>query len=439
MRLLARFLTLLLLTAVLAVGGLTSPSPAGALAAPVVDPPRCFPRFNGVQYDCYDVLPNGTYGPLGMSASVSGTATPGGTFSVSVTPRIAACTSHEQRGCYDAISHGHDGGLFYLPYANSLLTQRAVKWMEKPMSTHAPTLRSVLPEPAGSCEARWNGVYADGYDFAGRAQAVRTCTFRFKYQNAAGEQVILDNLLGPTWLRVWSSVTVRKPEGGIESETMVSLVRVDGELARGPVAHCTPPDTPTAGARATFRSSSSVTSDLDSVATWAFQPGLTPQDTYHGGTSHNGWAHVVPTAPGTLKATLTLQSWQGTSQSVCSVVVAPGTGGPDPDPEPTPGDPPITPAPPVPPALSCGLSGSPSLAGKTRAGKKIKVDPGPWAVPGAELTYRWKVGGKKAGKPSARAVRLTSAQRGAKVTVRVSATAPGCPPHSVTLKAGKVR
>lgn len=420
-RRLVQLCALLLPITGLALLGVVSSPGAQALAAPVVDPPKCFPRAVGITVDCYDVLPDGTYGPFGMGATISGTATPDGTFTIVLNPGdIPACTTHEQRGCFDAMSHHHDGGLFYMPYANSLVTQRAVKWVEGPMSTHAPTLRSVLPE-TGDCRTDWQYVYADGGDFAGRAAAGRTCVFRFKYQNAAGQQVPLDNLQGPTWLRIRSSVTYRKPEGGIEGKTVTSLVRVEGDLASGPVAQCVPPKTVEVGVQARFESISSLPSQIDSVANWAFDPGLIPSYTFHSGTTHKGGAYVTPTANGPLRAIVTYQSWQGTSQSVCTVAVG-GVGHIEPEPEAT-----------------CALSGSPSLKGKARVGKKVKVKPGPWAVPGATLTYQWKVGGKNVGKRTARALKLKAAHRGSKVKVKVTAKAPDCAVHTVTLKAGKVR
>ena len=308
--------------------GVATPPPADALSPPVVDAPRCYETALG-STACDDyMLPNGTSTEvLGMTATVSGTATPGGTFQVSMSPAVPACQTSDELGCYDKISHHHDGGLFYLPYHEHILphSYRTADWMEAPMSTQAPTSRSVLPA-TGQCREEWNGVYIDGGEFASRAAAARTCTFRFGYTNAAGAQVPIDNLLGPTWLRIRSSVTVRRAAGQIESHLITSLVRIDGELAAGPVAQCVPPETATNGVKASFRSKSSVNSLIDSVANWAFQPTVVVNSTYHANSTHSGWAQVTPNAQGQLRGTLTLQSWQGTSQDVCSVVVGPAPG-----------------------------------------------------------------------------------------------------------------
>lgn len=449
-RRLAHLGALLLVTTGLVAVGFASPPQARALAAPIVDPPKCFPRAFGNIVDCYDVLPNGTYGPFGMSASVSGSATPGGTFSVTITPRVAACTSTGERGCYESISHYHDGGVFYLPYANSLLTQRAAKSVTGVMSTHAPTLTSTLPD-TGTCDADWTNAYADGGNFAARAEATRTCVFRYKYQNAQAQQVPLDNLLGPTWLRIYSSVTVRKPEGGIESETMTSLVRIDGDLAPGPVAQCTAQSGFKVGVAKEFSVKSSMDSKLDSIAAWATQPNLPAVNSGHSSSTHQGWLRVVPTQPGTLKATVTLQTWQGTSQAVCTVDVEPGepgTGDPgpgNPDPNnpgggnpggnPDAGNPGENP----PPAPSCTLSGKPTLKGAAKVGKKVKVKPGPWSVPDSKLVYQWTVGGKKVGKRTARSLKVKPGHLGAVLKVKVTLKRDGCADAKVTLKAGKIR
>ncbi|MGB0098653.1 MAG: hypothetical protein WBP61_00095 [Nocardioides sp.] len=392
-------------------------SPADAFAPPIVDIPKCYPRSFGSVIDCPTDLRNNGWGEAGTTRVV-GTASPGATYRVEFSPRVPPCQWSNESGCYTRIEQYAPGNVYYLRYGASLSDQRLATNMTGSMSSEDAASWS---PGYGVCKADWNGVYADGGDFAERAEAVRDCSLEFRYSRSDDTPVPLDRLLGPTWVRISSSITVcdAANAGGCtqsHGEGATTLVRIDGDMWESPVATCeTVSQSGPGGSEIRFDGDSSVNTQLDSVKSWAFRPANVTVRSSDGYYRHDNTAYVSAAPPGTLRATYLLRSWQGSSEATCTATVQPYT-----------------------PPDTCGLMGKPKLKGAARVGKTLKVKAPGWQVSDAEISYRWKVGGTKTGKDSRR-LKLTGKMRGKRVAVTVTATAPSCERHRATLRAGKVR
>ena len=64
---------------------------------------------------------------------------------------------------------------------------------------------------------------------------------------------------------------------------------------------------------------------------------------------------------------------------------------------------------------------APKISGSARIGKTLKVVVGTWS-PTPTFTYQWYANGKKIGKATKASFKVTSAQKGKKLTVVVTAT-----------------
>ncbi|MGC4154226.1 MAG: hypothetical protein QM628_14275 [Propionicimonas sp.] len=80
----------------------------------------------------------------------------------------------------------------------------------------------------------------------------------------------------------------------------------------------------------------------------------------------------------------------------------------------------------------------PRLIAPVAVGEPVAVKVGDWAVPPASFSYQWKRNGKKIKKATKAVYRPTKADRGKKLTVTVTARAPGYVTKSVTSAAVKV-
>lgn len=80
----------------------------------------------------------------------------------------------------------------------------------------------------------------------------------------------------------------------------------------------------------------------------------------------------------------------------------------------------------------------PRLAGPVAVGTPVAVDTGAWDVPGITFSYQWKRNGKKIKKATRATYRPTKADKGKKLTVTVTAKAPGYVSKSVTSASVKV-
>jgi hypothetical protein len=271
------------------------PHPAAdAFEPPIVDIPKCYPRSFGTVIDCPTDLRNNGWGEAGTT-SVVGTATSGQTYRVQFNPRVPPCQWSSESGCYTRISTYAPGNVYFLRYGASLSDQRLATNMTGSMSSH--DVASWSPG-YGVCEADWNGVYANGGDFAERAEVVRDCSLEFRYTKSDGTQAPLDRLLGPTWVRISSSITIcdAANAGGCtqsHGEGSVTLVRVDGDMWESPVATCeTVSQSGPGGSEIRFDGDSSVNTQLDSVRSWAFDPADVTVSTSDGYYRHSNTARV---------------------------------------------------------------------------------------------------------------------------------------------------
>lgn len=71
------------------------------------------------------------------------------------------------------------------------------------------------------------------------------------------------------------------------------------------------------------------------------------------------------------------------------------------------------------------LLSSRRVSGTARVGKRLTVASPRWRAPGTRTTYRWYAGGKRVPGATGRSFRPARSQKGKRLTVRLTATAPG--------------
>ena len=76
---------------------------------------------------------------------------------------------------------------------------------------------------------------------------------------------------------------------------------------------------------------------------------------------------------------------------------------------------------------------APKAAGKLKVGKKLTVSKGTWNVP-VTVKYQWLANGKKIKKATKGAYKLTAKDKGKKISVKVTASAPGMASKVMTVK-----
>ncbi|MEI2711922.1 MAG: hypothetical protein V9G04_01165 [Nocardioides sp.] len=76
----------------------------------------------------------------------------------------------------------------------------------------------------------------------------------------------------------------------------------------------------------------------------------------------------------------------------------------------------------------------PKVKGKPRIGKRLKVVGGVWSRTDVKLAYRWKANGKTIKKARKRAWKVLAKYRGKRISVLVTASAPGATSVKVLLK-----
>jgi hypothetical protein len=92
-------------------------------------------------------------------------------------------------------------------------------------------------------------------------------------------------------------------------------------------------------------------------------------------------------------------------------------------------------------AVAPGLlvSSTPTISGRARVGRTLTARHGTWS-PGTTFSYAWFASGKKIAHRSGSTLRLTKAQRGKRITVRVTGKKPGYTTLSKTsARTSKVR
>ena len=67
----------------------------------------------------------------------------------------------------------------------------------------------------------------------------------------------------------------------------------------------------------------------------------------------------------------------------------------------------------------------PKISGKAKVGKTLTASPGTWAPSGVRITYQWLLNGKVIKKATKNKLKLTAGMRGKRLSVRVTASAPG--------------
>jgi len=82
---------------------------------------------------------------------------------------------------------------------------------------------------------------------------------------------------------------------------------------------------------------------------------------------------------------------------------------------------------------------APSISGTFKAGKKLAAHPGVWSPGATSISYQWLRNGKPISKATWSTYKLTKKDRHKKVSVKVSASAPGYLWNSATSAAKKVK
>jgi hypothetical protein len=111
---------------------------------------------------------------------------------------------------------------------------------------------------------------------------------------------------------------------------------------------------------------------------------------------------------------------------------------------PDPTDPPTDPTTPTPdptttptttptPAPGSVVAGTPTLRGKPRVGRELRVDPGTWS-PGATLTYAWYADGQRLAGEAGPELALRARHRGARISVAVTGAAQGLAPTTAAVE-----
>ncbi len=137
--------------------------------------------------------------------------------------------------------------------------------------------------------------------------------------------------------------------------------------------------------------------------------------------------------------------------SVVGTVLACGNVRPTPTPTPTPTvtptptptpTPTVTPTPtptPTPPPAVLTNTVKPTLIGRFAVGKTVKVKPGKWTPAASKATYQWLKNGKRIKGATKASYVIPKRDRGAKLSVRVTATKPGFKPGVVVTKIFRVK
>ncbi|WP_167288830.1 hypothetical protein [Nocardioides seonyuensis] len=113
------------------------------------------------------------------------------------------------------------------------------------------------------------------------------------------------------------------------------------------------------------------------------------------------------------------------------------TGSPAPQPAPPPPAPP-SPQPPAPTSMT--LLTKPKVTGKLKVGKVLRANAGTWQPAATSVSYQWLLGKKQIARATKAKLKLKKAWKGKRVAVRVTVSAGGAVPRTVTVKAeGRVR
>ncbi|MFO6462626.1 MULTISPECIES: hypothetical protein [unclassified Aeromicrobium] len=92
-------------------------------------------------------------------------------------------------------------------------------------------------------------------------------------------------------------------------------------------------------------------------------------------------------------------------------------------------------------AVSAGVISvkrKPTIAGKVKAGARVKANTGRWGTTGVKVRYRWMRGSKAIPGATKASYRLTKADRGKSIRVRVTISKPGYTTRNLLTKARKV-
>lgn len=97
----------------------------------------------------------------------------------------------------------------------------------------------------------------------------------------------------------------------------------------------------------------------------------------------------------------------------------------------------VAPTPGTTPPSTLASTRRPAITGKATVGRKLKVTTGAWTSPRVRLAYQWLAGGRVIKGATKASLLLRRAHAGARITVRVTASASGFTPTTVTIRAAK--
>lgn len=98
------------------------------------------------------------------------------------------------------------------------------------------------------------------------------------------------------------------------------------------------------------------------------------------------------------------------------------------------------PAPPLPAPVQMVAVKAAKVTGKVKVGKTLRASAGTWQPAATSVTYQWLLGKKKIAKATKSKLKLKKAWKGKRVAVRITVSAGGAVPRTVTVKAaGRVR
>jgi hypothetical protein len=87
------------------------------------------------------------------------------------------------------------------------------------------------------------------------------------------------------------------------------------------------------------------------------------------------------------------------------------------------------------PAVIVANTARPTIAGRPVVGRRLTANAGSWSPTGVSFTYQWFAGGKAIKGATKAKLKLTTAERGKKITVQVTASSTGAAPATASSRA----
>jgi hypothetical protein len=89
------------------------------------------------------------------------------------------------------------------------------------------------------------------------------------------------------------------------------------------------------------------------------------------------------------------------------------------------------------PTVLVANTAQPTIEGRPVVGRRLTAKAGSWSPAGVSYAYQWFAGGRAINGATRAKLKLTSAERGKKITVQVTASASGATSGTATSKATK--